>query len=79
MRIYTNDSSKLPRSLSRESSQRTATEVEQQPLAPNRTGLPARRKQASEEERGHSLGTRTRMICERLSYHTVAAAKPIHR
>jgi hypothetical protein len=32
--IYTNDASKLSRSLSRESSQRTATEVEQQPAAP---------------------------------------------
>jgi hypothetical protein len=32
--IYTNDGSKLPRSLSRESSQRTATEVEQEIAAP---------------------------------------------
>jgi ATP-dependent exoDNAse (exonuclease V) alpha subunit len=32
--IYTNDRSKLPRSLSRETSQRTATEVEQQLAAP---------------------------------------------
>ena len=33
--IYTSDGSKLSRSLTRESSQRTATEVEQQPTAPN--------------------------------------------
>jgi ATP-dependent exoDNAse (exonuclease V) alpha subunit len=32
--IYTNDASKLSRSLSRESSLRTATEVEQEPTAP---------------------------------------------
>src|SRR6202167_4999642 len=32
--IYTNDGSKLSRSLSRENSQRTATDVEQQPITP---------------------------------------------
>jgi ATP-dependent exoDNAse (exonuclease V) alpha subunit len=54
--IYTNDGIKLARNLSRESSQRTATEVEQQPTAPKTepASLPGVR--PSEEEQGHSLG-----------------------
>ena len=54
--IYTNDRSKLPRSLSRESSQRTATEVEQQPAAPKAESVNKRGGRPSEEEQGHSLG-----------------------
>jgi hypothetical protein len=54
--IYTNDGSKLSHCLSRESSQRTAAEVEQQPAEPKTepVSLPAVR--PSEEEQGHSLG-----------------------
>jgi conjugative relaxase-like TrwC/TraI family protein len=53
--IYTNDGSKLSRSLNRESSQRTATDVEQQPLA--RTTEPgARVAGPAEQEQGHSIG-----------------------
>ena len=54
--IYTNDGSKLSRSLSRESSQRTATEVEQQPNAPKVEPGSVRGARLSEEEQGHSLG-----------------------
>jgi hypothetical protein len=54
--IYTNDGSELPRSLSRESSQRTAIEVEQQPAAPNPEPLSPRGERPSEEEQGHTLG-----------------------
>ena len=54
--IYTNDGSKLPRSLSRESSQRTATEVEQQPAAPKAEPVSVRGARPSEEEQAHSLG-----------------------
>jgi ATP-dependent exoDNAse (exonuclease V) alpha subunit len=50
--IYTNDGSKLHRSLSRETSQRTATEVGQLPAAPEGT----QGARAPEEEQGHSLG-----------------------
>ena len=52
--IYTNDGSKLSRSLSRESSQRTATEVEQELAAPKTESVS--RGRPSEEEQGHSLG-----------------------
>jgi ATP-dependent exoDNAse (exonuclease V) alpha subunit len=52
---YTNDGSKLSHSLSRESSQRTAVEVEQQP-APKTEPVSLRGVQPSEEEQGHSLG-----------------------
>ena len=54
--IYTNDGSKLSRSLSRESSQRTATEVEQQPAAAKAESINPRVGRPSEEEQGHSLG-----------------------
>jgi conjugative relaxase-like TrwC/TraI family protein len=54
--IYTNDGSNLSRSLSRESSQRTATEVEQQPTAPKAGPATLRGGRPSEEEQGHSLG-----------------------
>ena len=46
--IYTNDGSRFSPTLSRESSQRTATEVEQE--------LGVRWGRPSEEEQGHSLG-----------------------
>ncbi len=54
--IYTNDGSELSRSLSRESSQRTATEVERQPAAPNAEPLSPRGERPSQEEQGHTLG-----------------------
>src|SRR5271165_489110 len=54
--IYTNDGSKLSRSLSRESSQRTATEVEQQPAAAKAESINPRGGRPAEEEQGHSLG-----------------------
>jgi len=54
--IYTNDASKLSRSLSRESSQRTATEVEQQPHAAVVESINQRGSRPSEEKQGHSLG-----------------------
>jgi ATP-dependent exoDNAse (exonuclease V) alpha subunit len=54
--IYTNDGSKLSRSLSRESSQRTATEVEQQPAAAKPEPVSLRGVRPSEEEQGQSLG-----------------------
>jgi hypothetical protein len=53
--IYTNDRSKLPRSLSRENSQRTATEVDQS-LAPRMEPTSARTERPGEQEQGHSLG-----------------------
>jgi hypothetical protein len=55
-RKLTNDGSKLSCSLSRESSQRTATEVEQQPTAQKTEPDSPRGVQPSEEEQGHSLG-----------------------
>jgi ATP-dependent exoDNAse (exonuclease V) alpha subunit len=54
--IYTNDGSKLSQSLSRESSQRMAVEVEQQPAAPKTEPVSLRGVRPSEEEQGHSLG-----------------------
>jgi len=54
--IYTNDGSKLSRSLSRESSQRTATEVERQPAAAQAESINQRGSRPSEEEQGQSLG-----------------------
>jgi ATP-dependent exoDNAse (exonuclease V) alpha subunit len=54
--IYTNDGSKLSHSLSRESSQRAAVEVEQQPAAPKTEPVSLRGVRPSEEEQGHSLG-----------------------
>ena len=53
--IYTNDGSKLSRSLSRESSQRTATEVEQQPAAAKGESINQRAGRPAEEEQGISL------------------------
>jgi hypothetical protein len=55
-KIYTNDGSNLSCSLSRESSQRSATEVEQQPTAPKTEPDSLRGVRPSEEEQGHSLG-----------------------
>jgi ATP-dependent exoDNAse (exonuclease V) alpha subunit len=54
--IYTNDRSELARNLSRESSQRTATEVEQQPAVPKTELVSIQEVRPSEEEQGHSLG-----------------------
>jgi ATP-dependent exoDNAse (exonuclease V) alpha subunit len=54
--IYTNDGSKRSRSLSRESLQRTATEVEQELAAPKAEPVSQRGGRPSEEEQGHSLG-----------------------
>jgi ATP-dependent exoDNAse (exonuclease V) alpha subunit len=54
--IYTNDGSKLPSSLTRDSSQRTAAEVEQQPAVPAAESVGQRGGRPSEEEQGHSLG-----------------------
>jgi ATP-dependent exoDNAse (exonuclease V) alpha subunit len=54
--IYTNDGSKLPRSLNRDSSQRTATEVEQQLVAPKTEPVSTRGVRPSEEEQCQSLG-----------------------
>jgi hypothetical protein len=53
--IYTNDGSKLSDSLRRESSQRAAGEVEQQPAAPKTEPVSSRGVRPSEEEQGHSL------------------------
>jgi hypothetical protein len=52
----TNDGSRLSCSLSRESSQRTATEVQQEPAAPKAEPVSQRGGRPSEEEQGHSLG-----------------------
>ena len=54
--IYTNDGSKLSRSLSRESSQRTATEVEQLQPTPRIESADTQGAQPCKEEQGHSLG-----------------------
>ena len=54
--IYTNNGSKLSRSLSRESLQRTATEVEQEPAGPKTEPVSQRGGRPAEEEQGHSLG-----------------------
>jgi len=56
--IYTNDGRKLSHSLSRESSQRTAVEVEQQPVVPKTEQVSLRGVRPSEQEQGHSLGIR---------------------
>jgi conjugative relaxase-like TrwC/TraI family protein len=55
--IYTNDGGKLSRSLSRENSQRTATELqEQQLIVPKAESIAARGSRPDEEKQGHSLG-----------------------
>jgi len=54
--IYTNDGSKLAPSLSRENSQRTAIEVEQQPEGPQINPGFSRGERPAEEEQGHGLG-----------------------
>jgi hypothetical protein len=54
--IYTNDGGKLSHMLRRESSQPTATEVEQQPTAPKTEPASLREVRSSEEEQGNSLG-----------------------
>ena len=54
--IYTNDGSQLSHILSRESSQRTAAEVEQHPAAPKTEPVSLPGVRPSEEKQGHSLG-----------------------
>src|SRR3984885_7640706 len=54
--IYTNDGSELSRTLSRDSSQRTATEVKEQSPSPKTEPVSARGTRPSEEEQGLSLG-----------------------
>jgi ATP-dependent exoDNAse (exonuclease V) alpha subunit len=54
--IYTNDGSRLSRSLSRESSQRTATEVERELAGPKTEPASQRGGRPSEEEQAHGLG-----------------------
>jgi len=55
--IYTNDSSELARNLSRDNSQRTATETQQQQQsAPEVEPASARSGRPPEEEQGHGLG-----------------------
>jgi ATP-dependent exoDNAse (exonuclease V) alpha subunit len=55
-RIYTNDRSQLPHSLSRDNSQRTATEAqEQQSVEPKIEPASARGERPEEREQGHSL------------------------
>jgi hypothetical protein len=58
--IYTNDGSKLSLGLSRESSQRTATEVEQQPAAPNTESV---------SQRGDGLLKRSKVIVSEWGSH----------
>jgi len=54
--IYTNDGGKLSHMLSRESSQPTATEVEQHPTAPKTEPASLREARSSEKEQGNRLG-----------------------
>lgn len=56
VQMYTNDRGKLSQSLSRDSSQRTATEVGQQPMASKVEPVSPRKGRHSEQEQGHSLG-----------------------
>jgi conjugative relaxase-like TrwC/TraI family protein len=56
--IYTNDGSELSRTLSRESSQRTATDVEQQPTALKINSPAPNGERSGEQEFGNMLGTR---------------------
>jgi hypothetical protein len=56
-RIYTNDRSKLPQSLSRDNSQRTATEAQdRQPAGSQIEPASARSERLPEQEQGHNLG-----------------------
>lgn len=55
-RIYTNDRSELARNLSRDNSQRTATETPEQQPVPEIEPASARSGRPAEEEQGHSLG-----------------------
>jgi conjugative relaxase-like TrwC/TraI family protein len=54
--IYTNDRSELARNLGRESSQRTATEVEQKPATPKIEPASTRGERPAEREQGQGLG-----------------------
>ena len=56
--IYTNDGSKLSRSLSRESSQRTATEVEQEMAGPKTEPVSQRGDGPPKRSKAISLGIR---------------------
>ena len=54
--IYTNNASELARSLSRDNSQRTATDTQEQPAAPMIDRETVRSERPAEREQGHSLG-----------------------
>ena len=54
--IYTNDASELARSLSRDNSQRTAIDTQEQPAAPMIDRVTARSERPAEQEQGQSLG-----------------------
>jgi hypothetical protein len=54
--IYTNDRSELARNLSRDNSQRTATETPEQQSVPTIAPASARNGNLAEQEQGHSLG-----------------------
>ena len=55
--IYTNDRNKLPHSLGRDNSQRTATEAqEQQQSVPKIEPASTRGERPAEQEQGHGLG-----------------------
>ena len=54
--IYTNNESELARSLSRDNSQRTATDTQEQPAAPMIDRVTVRSERPAEREQGHSLG-----------------------
>ena len=54
--IYTNNASELARSLSRDNSQRTATDTQEQPAAPMIDRVTVRSERPAEREQGHSLG-----------------------
>jgi conjugative relaxase-like TrwC/TraI family protein len=56
--IYTNDGSELSRTLSRENSRRTATDVEQQPTALKINSPTPKGGRSGEQEYGNMLGTR---------------------
>jgi conjugative relaxase-like TrwC/TraI family protein len=54
--IYTNNASELARSLSRDNSQRTATDTQEQPAAPMIDRVTVRSERPAEREQGHTLG-----------------------
>jgi hypothetical protein len=68
--IYTNDGNILSRILSRGSSQRTATEVQQELFALKGEPVSQRVERQSGEEQGHSRN-RTRMRCDNGNWTTI--------